>query len=230
MTAQELSIEIAGRLNLRLRISGQRSVPFIFHVLGPPSIGKTFLQEQLFLRWEYRKATFLQVSSFAFSRHGRLRRCLSECAANAYHLQRLRSALTALTRGRSVTVRIYDHLLGATCQEAMIVLRPSRLIYLEGPIWLHCSDIVSPDFTVIMLPLSLENWHAAYVHRNTRYRNYSIEQAETAFELAHQGWRDSLRLFSGRADFTVHTDLTGPDYVPSYFIVSKSSKNEANHE
>jgi len=197
---------------------------YCFLLLGPPSIGKTFLQKSIFRKWIKWNPTFLQVSAFILERKVRFQKNISECEEKAYRLPDMRQSLCELVAGNNTKVRVYDHKNGEYFIDK-ILLNSSKLLYLEGPMWLRCLDIIFPDFIVILKPKSIETWRFAYLHRNTVFRNYSIDEAKIAFELALTEWFKSLEYLPTKADLTILVDFEPQTFQPVFHIHKWTKKN-----
>jgi uridine kinase len=219
MRAKELATIVDTGLHQRLKDAGPLGAPFVVHVLGPPSIGKTFLQDELFLKWAELSPCYLRVSSFVLDRDVRLARSLSECTKEAYDLPALRRTFDGLMAREPIMVRHYDHTIGRKSGNATVRLVPSDLVYIEGPIWLECSGAMPVDLTVLMQPADMRQWYEAYMFRNTQIRNYSVQDAKKAFGLASAGWQNVLRTYEGSVpDMSISVEFTGWRYTPNYYL------------
>ena len=191
---------------------------FILHILGPPSIGKTVLRDVLAQRLARFLPCYVPCSSFVMPRRERLARSVSECSEEAYDLTDLEKTIRFLVNGESIVVPEYDHNRGI-CSEQKLILRPSRLIYIEGPAWLYCCDRSLPHFTLLMEPVNFSHWQKAYVFRNTHFRNYTLADAHFAFELALSGWKKALSGASPTPDVHISVEFEGRTYVPVFHVI-----------
>jgi hypothetical protein len=106
LSSEAVSVSILARaidseLN-RSRLPHQAVEPFVFLLLGPPSIGKTPVQRELFRLWRGLDPRYLRISGFIEERSVRLTRNVSECSAEAYAMPELRTALAKAIRGEEV--------------------------------------------------------------------------------------------------------------------------------
>jgi len=220
MDASVLAGIVDRRLEYILRLKAGQGRPFVFHLLGPPSVGKTFLQEALFSRWNVITPCFLHVTSFVLPRSVRLDRALGECSVDAYDIEGIRSTVSSLLTGRSVRVPQYDHQHGRFHSD-LLLLTPADFYYIEGPAWLRIKDLCflgAPSFQVFMRPRSSLAWKAAYIFRNTRFRNYSAHDARRAFDLAEASWLKALEESEIRADLEVVVDFSGASHYPIFEV------------
>jgi pantothenate kinase len=220
MDASALAGIVDRRLEYILRLKANQGRPFVFHLLGPPSVGKTFLQEALFSRWNVTAPCFFHATSFVLPRSVRLERAVGECSVDAYDIEGIRSAVSSLLMGQSVRVPQYDHQHGRFHSD-LLLLSPADFYYIEGPAWLRIKGSCfseAPSFQMFMRPRSFLAWKAAYIFRNIKFRNYNAHDARRAFDLAEASWLKALKESEIRADLEVIVDFSGASHYPVFEV------------
>lgn len=218
--------ELSSRLDNLMAEHEKRSetlkFPFVFYLLGPPSVGKSFLHAALFSEWKDRKPCYVRASSFMYERSYRLANSLSECCEEAYCMGKMRSGITNIINGRELQVKRYNHKSGLFYGEKSII-STSSFIYIEGPIWLKLYDEIDPCFIVFLQPGSIEQWKNSYIYRNVHYRNYHINDARKTCALALSGWQAAIKSLPRCPDISIKVDYYGENMCPTYEIVDNQT-------
>lgn len=188
MTYEELARYIIDGVSVE-ELNNNCGFPFVIYILGPPCVGKTFLQKALFSLIGESNICFISAGCFLKPRNIRLRNLIAECSADAYDLLSLRRTYETIIHGTSVYVSTYNHEIGEK-NDFQVLLKPKKIIYIEGIAWSYMLDICKPDLIVFLSPQNYEQWILAYQYRNEKYRNYKMSEAKATSILAYNSWKD----------------------------------------
>ena len=198
--------------------------PHTIYIFGPPCVGKTHIQKEVFNLLNSKKICFFRSSCYLKDRKKRLENSIGECSPLSHDLTKLRRIFLDIMAGNSVYIPKYEHQTGTRSNSKYNELHVNEIIYLEGVIWFYLMDICQPDCMVFLFPENLEQWNDAYKYRNIKYRNYSVSLADKMCKLLNISW-DELNKNQLDAFFRQHNNVMkvgvtfgGENYDPIYKI------------
>lgn len=223
--ATDISAIISSRLKNQInKIIDDKHV-VVFNLIGPPAIGKTFLQKYLFKDLKSLDPFHLPASAFLFDRKTRVDIGKGECSINVYKISKMNEAYQNAINKRKLHLLGYNHKTGVSSSTKRVIT-PTNLLYLEGPIWPQAIKDFKPDFAVLMKPLDFNEWSRAYNYRNINYRNYDLEASKKMFRLTKLEWI-AFEKFINRTDLvnmTIDVRFDSSSMLPKFSIRSDNDE------